>query len=152
MSRARVGTTSPKPPNASAKNGIASSARMRMPSAPPHTEHVLDVLEPTRATDLDALRVVDADLGADVARVRDLPHVDRAARRQHVDQLVLAEIALVVEGHEQPARVDGAQQRAHGRADLAFGVVRTLPRAAVGALARDAVHLGAVPRDQRLPD
>ena len=94
-----------------------------------------------------------ADLRADVAlasRRRAISTV--AAGRAHVDELVERDPALVVVRHDHDTRVDAsmhaAQRVGHRRARLNALFARV---GELDALARDAVVLGLVPRDERLP-
>src|SRR3954469_16043751 len=93
-------------------------------------------------------RVVDADLRPDVPSKVHSAHRSRAATFQDRPKLGFADVALVVEGHDQVAGIDAVHERFECAADPCPRVERAVVLPTVHTLARDPVDLGLVPTDQ----
>ena len=117
----------------------------------PRDEQQLGVAQVRDLADAPAGWVEDADLRAHVALERDRHRAHVPALGQQRDEVAeVVEPLVGAREHEPRARepLDDPRQRVRG---LAPPVERALRRPAVDALAGDAVVLGRVPADQRLP-
>ncbi len=136
-----------------------TATSLRRVDQPPHLvafagdHHVLLVAHVRHRTHALAARVVDPDLRAHVAAGVERQHLDVAVHRAHVAQLVGVDPRLVVVRHHHDAGLhrgdDAAERVGHQPTPVEHALGGVVAR--VDALARHAVVLGRVPRDQRLP-
>lgn len=118
-----------------------------------HDVEQLGVAEVRNAPDLLATRVVNSDLGADVALVVEFDGAERAAGGEEGVHLVPRDEALVVEGEDEgEGRGEGVEQSAERGEARTPGVEGGAAGADVLALAGGAVDGWKVPADEGLPD
>lgn len=115
-------------------------------------EEVLGVAHLAHLADLLARLVVNPDLAPDIAWMIPIEHGQRPAIGQECLDLLSAKISLIIERHNQGARVDRIDEPGEGVGDFDLGVIRAFALSAVDALACDAIDLGVVPPDECLPD
>lgn len=96
--------------------------------------------------------IMDADLGADIAGEIDFFAPDLPAHREQFDHLFWGDVAFVVEGDDQVARIDVFDDVGERLSDGSPRVKRRTMFHAVDAFADDAVVLGLVVARDGLPD